>query len=55
LEGHQEELAEEVKSKKEAMRLLQKRATQMRKERGIDKDSGACAIDKAGSYSLGLL
>ena len=46
-EGHQQELAEEVKSKKEAMRLLQKRLTQMRKERGIDEDSGAHAIDKA--------
>jgi hypothetical protein len=46
-EGHRQELAEEVKSKKEAIRLLQKRVTQMRKERGIDEDSGAYAIDKA--------
>jgi hypothetical protein len=47
LEDHQQELAEELKSKKEATHLQQKKSTEMRKARGIDEDSGACAIDKA--------
>jgi hypothetical protein len=45
-EGQQQELAEELRSKKEAMRVLQKTSTQMRKERGVGEDSGAHAIDK---------
>ncbi len=47
LEDHQQELAEELKSKKEATRLQQKKLTEMRTARGIDEDSGAHAIDKA--------
>jgi hypothetical protein len=37
LEDHQQELAEELKSKKEAMRLQQKKSTEMRKARGTMK------------------